>query len=155
MNYYLFMGSIWCKFYDISFMFKFVAVIIIYMMLLCPYFIFIDTSLSKHVDMFFDFGFSLEDKRGLSLGSWYVHFASWFPIVVYNVFMHNNALWSISNAFSLIICKVCSLHKEGECRQLEFWTWKSYVRVTYSAQLQMSWKFTENCFAIYEKYWSK
>ena len=49
-------------------MIKFVAVIIIYMMLLCLYFSFIDTSLSKHVDMFFDIGFSLEDKRGLSLG---------------------------------------------------------------------------------------
>ena len=35
---------------------------------LCPYFIFIDTFISKHVDIFFDFGFSLEDKRGLSLG---------------------------------------------------------------------------------------
>ena len=38
------------------------------MMLLCPYFVFINTSLSKHVDMFFDFVFSLEDKQGLSLG---------------------------------------------------------------------------------------
>ena len=41
------------------FMFKFVAAIIVNMMLLCPYFVFIDTSLSKHVDMFFDFGFRL------------------------------------------------------------------------------------------------
>ena len=49
-------------------MFTFFVVIIMNMMLLCPYFVFIDTSLSKHVDMFFDFGFSLEDKRGLSLG---------------------------------------------------------------------------------------
>ena len=54
--------------YDKSLMFNFVAVIIINMMLLCPYFVFIDTSLSKHVDMFFDFQFSLEDKQGLSLG---------------------------------------------------------------------------------------
>ena len=36
-------------------MFNFVVVIIINMMLLLPYFVFIDTSLSKHVDMFFDF----------------------------------------------------------------------------------------------------
>ena len=36
-----------------SFMIKFIAVIIISMMLLCPYFVFIDTSLSKHVDMIF------------------------------------------------------------------------------------------------------
>ena len=38
---------------------KFVVVIIIYMMLLCPYFAFIDTFLSKHVHTFFDFGFCL------------------------------------------------------------------------------------------------
>ena len=31
-------------------------------------FCFIDTSVSKHVGMFFYIGFSLEDKRGLSLG---------------------------------------------------------------------------------------
>ena len=54
----------------------------------------------------FRFRFSLEDKRGLSLGSWYVHFASCFITVIYNVFIHNNAFWSNSNAFSLIICKV-------------------------------------------------
>ena len=60
-------------------MLKFVAVIIIYMMLLCPYFVFIDTSLSKHVDMFFDFGFLLEDKRGLSLGELIRPFCIMFP----------------------------------------------------------------------------
>ena len=64
--------------YDKSLVFKFVAVIIINMMLLCPYFVFIDTSLSKHVDMFFDFGFSLEDKRGLSLGELMRPFCSMF-----------------------------------------------------------------------------
>lgn len=52
-------------------MIKFVVVIIICMMLLCPYFVFIDASLSlslsKHMDMFFDIGFLLEDKRGLRL----------------------------------------------------------------------------------------
>ena len=37
--------------------------------------------------------------------------------------------------FSLILQ---GLHKEGECRQLEFWTGKSYVRVTYYAHLRMS-----------------
>ena len=49
--------------YDKSFMLKFVAVIIIHMMLLCSYFAFIDTSLSKHVDMFFDFGFRLRTRE--------------------------------------------------------------------------------------------
>ena len=49
--------------YDKSPMLKFVVVIIINMMLLCPYFVFIDTSLSKHVDMFFDFGFRLRTSE--------------------------------------------------------------------------------------------
>ena len=46
MNCYLFMRSIWCKSYDKSPMFNFVVVIIINMMLLCPYF-FADTYLSQ------------------------------------------------------------------------------------------------------------
>ena len=44
-------------------MFKFVVVIIINMMLLCPCSVFIDTSLSKHVDMFFDFDFRMRQAR--------------------------------------------------------------------------------------------
>ena len=35
-----------------------------------------------------------------------MHFASCLPVVIYIVFMHNNAFWSNSSAFSLIICKV-------------------------------------------------
>jgi hypothetical protein len=45
--------------------------------------------------------------------------------------------------------------EEGECRQLEFWTGKGWNRDSYSAQLQMTWKFTENYFGIYKKYWRK
>ena len=63
MNCYLLIGSVWCKFYDKSPMFNFVALTIINMMLLCPYFVFIDASLSKHVDMFFDFGFRLRTSE--------------------------------------------------------------------------------------------
>ena len=63
MNCYLFMGSIWCKFYNKSFMLNFIVVIIIYMMHLCRYFVFIDASLSKHVDMFFDFVFHLRTSE--------------------------------------------------------------------------------------------
>ena len=56
--------------YDKSLMFYFVVVIIINMMLLCLYFVFIYTSLSLSLSMWtcFSFRFSLEDKRGLSLG---------------------------------------------------------------------------------------
>ena len=84
-------------------MFEFVVVIIMNMMLLCSYVVFIDTSLSKHVDI--RFRFSLEDKRGLSLGELIRPFCIMFLTVIYNVFIHNNAFWSNSNAFSLIICK--------------------------------------------------
>ena len=33
------------------------------MMSSCPYFIFMDTSISKHVDIFFDFGFRVGQAR--------------------------------------------------------------------------------------------
>ena len=46
----------------------YVVVIRMIMMPSCPYFIFIDASTSKHEDIFIVIGFSLEDKRGLSLG---------------------------------------------------------------------------------------
>ena len=46
----------------------YVDVIRMIMMPSCPYFIFIDASTSKHEDIFIVIGFSLEDKRGLSLG---------------------------------------------------------------------------------------
>ena len=45
--------------------------------------------------------------------------------------------------------------QEGECRQLEFWTEKEQIWETHSAQLQKFWKFTENYFGIYKKYWAK
>ena len=54
MNCYLFMRS---------YMIKFVVDVIISMMLLCPYFVFIDTSLSKLVDMLFDIGFHLRTSE--------------------------------------------------------------------------------------------
>ena len=49
---------------------KYIYVVVIrtIMMPSCPYFIFIDASTYKHEDIFIVIGFSLEDKRGLSLG---------------------------------------------------------------------------------------
>ena len=41
----------------------YVVVIRMIMMPSCPYFIFIDTSISKHVDIFFDFGFRLRTSE--------------------------------------------------------------------------------------------
>ena len=90
---------------------KFVAVIIICMMLLCLYFVFIDTSLSKHVDIF-RFRFSLEDKRGLSLGELIRPFCI---MLLYRYLLHYGLLLHImvSCLFSLILQ---GLHEEGECR---------------------------------------
>ena len=85
-------------------MIKFIDVIIICMMVLCPYFVFIDTSL-KACGHVFRFRFSLEDKQGLSLGELIRPFCIMFSSVIYVVLFYNNAFWSNSNAFSLIICK--------------------------------------------------
>jgi hypothetical protein len=40
-----------------------IAVIIMIMMVLCPYFVFIDTSLSKHVDIIIYIGFRLRTSE--------------------------------------------------------------------------------------------
>ena len=95
-----------------------VAVLRMVMMPSCPYFIFIDTSISKHVDIFFDFGFSLEDKWGLSLGELIRPFCI---MLLHRYLLHYGLLLHVMSQhlclFSLILQ---GLHKEGECRQLEF-----------------------------------
>ena len=58
-----------------------------------------------------------------------------FPTVIYDVFMHNNAFWSNSNAFSLIICKV---YTKGENSGSWKYGPKKLRQATYSAQLQTS-----------------
>ena len=63
-----------------------------------------------------------------------------------------NFMVQFSYLFSLILQ---DSHGEGECQQLEFWTKKEQISYPYSAQLQMSWNFTENYFGIYKKYWAK
>ena len=82
----------------------YVAVIRMIMMPSCPYFIFIDTSISKHVDIFFDFGFSLEDKRGLSLGELIRPFCI---MLLYQYLLHYGLLLHIMSQylwlFSLIL----------------------------------------------------
>src|SRR3990170_1777363 len=112
-------------------MLKFFAVIIISMMLLCLYFVFIYTSLSKHVDMFFDFGFSLEDKRGLSLGELIRPFCimfSYYYLLCFGSLFH--FMIQFLCLFSLFLQV---LHEEGDCQQLEFWTGKGYSRDSYFA----------------------
>ena len=100
----------------------YVAVIRIIMMPSCPYFIFINTSIFKHVDIFFDFDFSLEDKRGLNLGELIRPFCimlSYWYLLHYGLLL--NIIAQYLCLFSLILQ---GLHKEGECRQLEFWAGK-------------------------------
>ena len=108
--------------------FIYVAVIRMIMMPSCPYFIFIDTSISKHVDIFFDFGFSLEDQRGLSLGELIRPFCI---MLLYQYLLHYGLLLHIISqylGYSLLFYKV--YHEEGECRQLEFWLEKEQILET-------------------------
>ena len=92
------------------------------MMPSCPYFIFIDTSIAKHVDIFFDFGFSLEDKRGLSLGELIRPFCI---MLLYRYLLHYGMLLHIMSQYLCLFSLVLQgLHEEGECRQLGFWAGK-------------------------------
>ena len=76
------------------------------MMPSCPYFIFINTSISKQVDIFFDFGFSLEDKRGLSLGELIRPFCI---MLLYRYLLHYGCYYTLCHntyAYSLLFYKV-------------------------------------------------
>ena len=82
----------------------YVAVIRMIMMPSCPYFIFIDTSVSKHVYIFFGFRLPLEDKRGLSLGELICPFCI---MLLYQYLLHYALLLHIISQylwlFSLIL----------------------------------------------------
>ena len=82
----------------------YVAVMRIIMMPSCPYFIFIDASTSKHEDIFIVIGFSLEDKRGLSLGELIRPFCI---MLLYQYLLHYGLLLHIISQylwlFSLIL----------------------------------------------------
>ena len=100
----------------------YVVVLRMIMMPSCPYFIFIDTSISKHVDIFFDFDFSLEDKRGLSLGELIRPFCI---MLLYQYLLHYGLLLHIMSQYLCLFSLILQgLHEEGECRQLEFWAGK-------------------------------
>ena len=102
-------------------MFNFVAVIIINMMLLCPYFFYRHLSL-KACGHVFRFRFSLEDKRGLSLGELIRPFCI---MLLYRYLLHYGLLLHIMSQYLCLFSLILQgLHKEGECRQLEFWAGK-------------------------------
>ena len=99
-----------------------VVVLRIIMMPSCSYFIFIDTSISKHVDIFFDFSFSLEDKWGLSLGELPCPFCI---MLLYRYLLHYGLLLHIMSQYLCLFSLVLqALHEQGECRQLGFWAGK-------------------------------
>ena len=99
-----------------------VAVMEIIMMPSCSYFIFIDASTSKHEDIFIVIGFSLEDKRGLSLGELIRPFCI---MLLYRYLLHYGLLFHIMSQYLCLFSLILQgLHKEGECRQLEFWAGK-------------------------------
>ena len=94
----------------------YVAVIRMTMMPSCPYFIFIDTSISKHVDIFCDFGFSLEDKRGLSLGELICPFCI---MLLYRYLLHYGLLLHVMSQYLWLLSLILQgLHEEWEWRQL-------------------------------------
>ena len=100
----------------------YVAVMRIIMMPSCPYFIFIDASTSKHEDIFIVIGFSLEDKRGLSLGELIRPFCI---MLLYRYLLHYGLLLHIMSQYLCLFSLILQgLHKEGECRQLGFWAGK-------------------------------
>src|ERR687897_3343667 len=100
----------------------YVAVMRIIMMPSCPYFIFIDASTSKHEDIFIVIGFSLEDKRGLSLGEMIRPFCI---MLLYRYLLHYGLLLHIMSQYLCLFSLILQgLHKEGECRQLGFWAGK-------------------------------
>ena len=100
----------------------YVAVIRMTMMPSCLYFIFIDTSISKHEDIFIVIGFSLEDKRGLSLGELIRPFCI---MLLYQYLLHYGLLFHVMSQYLWVFSLILQgLHEEGECRQLEFWAGK-------------------------------
>ena len=94
----------------------------IIMMPSCPYFIFIDASTSKHEDIFIVIGFSLEDKRGLSLGELIRPFCI---MLLYRYLLHYGLLFHFMSQYLWLFSLILQgLYIEGECRQLEFWSGK-------------------------------
>ena len=99
----------------------YIVVIRMIMMPSCSYFI-LSTPLSLNMWTYLSIRLSLQDKRGLSLGELIRPFCIMLLcqyLLHYGLLFHamSQYLW----LFSLILQ---GLHKEGECRQLEFWAGK-------------------------------
>ena len=81
--------------------------------------------------------------------AWYVHFSSCLPTVIYNVFMHNNAFWSNSNAFSLII--YTKRENTGSWNSGPEKATSGHLFCTTSNEMKLYGEF----YGIYKKYWSQ
>src|SRR4051812_41480700 len=100
----------------------YVAVMRIIIMPSCSYFIFIDASTTKHEDISIVIDFSLEDKQGLSLGELIRPFCI---MLLYRYLLHYGLLFHVMSQYLWLFSLILQgLHKEGECRQLEFWARK-------------------------------
>ena len=99
----------------------YVAVIRMIMMPSCPYFI-LSTPLSLNMWTYLSLSASLEDKRGLSLGELIRPFCI---MLLYRYLLHYGLLLHIMSQYLCLFSLILQgLHKEGECRQLEFWAGK-------------------------------
>ena len=99
----------------------YVAVIRMIMMPSCPYFI-LSTPLPLNMWTYLSLSASLEDKRGLSLGELIRPFCI---MLLYRYLLHYGLLLHIMPQYLCLFSLILQgLHKEGECRQLEFWAGK-------------------------------
>ena len=122
------------------------------MMPSCPYFV-LSTPSSLNMWTCFGSWFSLEDKRGLSLGElirpFCIMLSCWY-LLLFGLLYY---LWYHIYAFSLLFCKVyLKRENSGSWNSgLE----KEQILVHYSAHLQMPWKVTWIFSGLYKKYWAK
>ena len=78
----------------------------------CLYFIFIDASTSKHEDIFIGIGFSLEDKRALSLGELIRPFCI---MLLYRYLFHYGLLFHVMSQYLWLFSLILQgLHEEGD-----------------------------------------
>ena len=111
-----------CYFSIRNYMTLYVVVLKMIMMPSCLYFILSTPSSINMWTYFFDFGFSLEDKQGLSLGELIRPFCI---MLLYRYLLHYGLLLHIMSQYLCLFSIILQgLHEEGECRQLEFWAGK-------------------------------
>ena len=79
-----------------------------------------------------------------------------FIMLLYWYLLHYGLLLHIMSQYLCLFSLILQgLHKEGECRQLEFWLKKEQTLETYSAQLQKSWNSTKPLFGFIKNLWEK